>query len=52
MPSGASREWNLHRFHTETAVADGGGVAVNAVKGSPFDGSASGWSRRNLKGDR
>jgi len=50
-PSEGSREENLRRFRTETTAADGGDVAVYAVKGSPSDASASGWDHQN-RGDR
>jgi len=51
-PSGASHEWNYRHFRTETAVADGGDVAVYAVRGSPSDASASGWNHQTLRGVR
>ena len=46
-PSEVNREWNPRRFRTETVVADGGDET--AVKGSPFDASASGLNHQNLK---
>jgi hypothetical protein len=51
-PSEASHGVNHRHFHTETAVADGGDVAVHVVKGSLSDASASGWNRQSLDGVR
>ena len=51
-PSEASHEENFRRFRTETTAADGGDVAVHAVKGSLADASASGWGHQNPRGDR
>ena len=48
-PSGANHEWNLRYFRTEAVAAGGGDVAARAVKGSPFDASASGSNHRNLR---
>lgn len=51
-PSEESHEENHHHFRTETVVADGGDVAVYAVKGSPSDAIASGLNYQIRGEDR
>jgi len=49
-PSEVNYGWSPHHFRTEAVVADGGDGA--AVRGSPFDASASGSNHRNPRGVR
>lgn len=50
-PSEVNYEWNPRHSRTETSVADGGDVAVYAVKGSLSDASASGLNHQNPRED-
>jgi len=49
-PSAVNYGWTPRRFRTEAVAADGGDAV--AVRGSPFDASASGSNHQNPRGVR